>query len=115
MDAIRAEAQEYRQHLSRWVDERLVPQAEELDRRGEFPHALFRELAGLGYLGTMYPEDIGGSGLTYPYTCFTVLCEELARGSVGFAAGVCMQGSTATHTVYEWGAPELRQEFLLPA
>lgn len=115
MDAIRAQAQEYRQHLARWVDERLLPQAEVLDKRGEFPHELFRELADLGYLGTMYPEDVGGSGLSYPYTCFTVLCEELARGSVGFAAGVCMQGSTATHTVYAWGAPELREEFLLPA
>ncbi|MEY4653493.1 MAG: hypothetical protein RI884_2074 [Pseudomonadota bacterium] len=115
MDAIRAQAQEYRQHLARWVDERLLPQAEALDKRGEFPHELFRELADLGYLGTMYPEDVGGSGLSYPYTCFTVLCEELARGSVGFAAGVCMQGSTATHTVYAWGAPELREEFLLPA
>jgi len=115
MDPLRAEAQEYRNHIARWVDERLAPQAQALDERAEFSHELFKELADLGYLGTMYPEDIGGSGLAYPYTCFTVLCEELARGSVGFAAGVCMQGSTATHTVYEWGNPELREKYLLPA
>ena len=97
------DTQEFRSHLVRWVDERLVPQAEALDRQAEFPHALFRELAGLGYLGVLYPESCGGSGLANPYTCFAVLCEELSRGSMGFAAGVCMQGSMATYPIYQWG------------
>jgi alkylation response protein AidB-like acyl-CoA dehydrogenase len=109
------ETREYRQHLSRWVDERLMPQAEALDRSGEFSFELFREIGELGYLGTMYPEADGGSGLQQPYTCFTILCEELARASVGFAAGVCMQGSTATHTLHAWGDEEVRQRYFLPA
>ena len=109
------DAQEFRGHIARWVDERLVPQAEALDRKGEFPHELFRELAGLGYLGALYPESIGGSGLANPYTSFAVLCEELSRGSMGFAAGVCMQGSTATYTLYKWGSKALHERFLLPA
>ena len=109
------DTQEFRSHLARWVDERLVPQAEALDRQAEFPHALFRELAGLGYLGVLYPESSGGSGLPNPYTCFAVLCEELSRGSMGFAAGVCMQGSMATYTIYQWGSPALHERFLQPA
>ena len=109
------ETQEFRSHVARWVDERLAPQADELDRAGEFPHSLFRELAGLGYLGALYPESCGGSGLDKPYTCFAVLCEELSRGSMGFAAGVCMQGSTATYTLYQWGSKALHERFLLPA
>src|SRR3990172_866285 len=95
------DTQEFRSHIARWVDERLAPQADALDREGEFPHELFRELASLGYLGALYPESIGGSGLANPYTSFAVLCEELSRGSMGFAAGVCMQGSTATWTLYK--------------
>jgi alkylation response protein AidB-like acyl-CoA dehydrogenase len=109
------DAREFRRQIARWVDERLVPQAEALDRKGEFPHELFHELASLGYLGALYPESIGGSGLANPYTCFAVLCEELSRGSMGFAAGVCMQGSTATYTLYKWGSTALHQRFLLPA
>lgn len=109
------DAQEFRSHIARWVDERLAPQAEALDRKGEFPHALFRELASLGYLGALYPESIGGSGLANPYTCFAVLCEELSRGSMGFAAGVLMQGSTATYTLYKWGGKALHERFLAPA
>ncbi len=109
------EVDEFRSHVARWVDERLVPQAEALDREGVFPYALFKELGQLGYFGAMYPEGYGGSGLRYPYTCFTVLCEELARGSMGFAAGVCMQGSTATNTIHEWGSATLKELYLRPA
>jgi alkylation response protein AidB-like acyl-CoA dehydrogenase len=115
MDQRLIESEEFRGYVARWVDERLVPQAEALDHAGQFPHELFRELGELGYYGAMYPESAGGSGLKYPYTCFTVLCEELARGSMGFAAGVCMQGSTATHTIYQWGSPRLHELYLAPA
>lgn len=115
MDTGITEAEEFRGYVARWVDERLVPQAEALDHEGTFPHELFRELGEMGYFGAMYPEEVGGSGLQHPYTCFTVLCEELARGSMGFAAGVCMQGSTATHTIHQWGSPKLRDLYLTPA
>jgi alkylation response protein AidB-like acyl-CoA dehydrogenase len=106
---------EFRSYVARWAEERLAPQAEALDRTGAFPHELFRELGELGYYGVMYPESIGGSGLTNPYTCFTVLCEELARASMGFAAAVCMQGSTATHTIFQWGQKVLHEKYLYPA
>lgn len=109
------EVEEFRSYLARWVDERLIPQAEEIDNAGVFPMELFKELGELGYYGAMYPENVGGSGLSKPYTCFTVLCEELARGSMGFAAGVCMQGSTATHTIYQWGSDKLKKQYLEPA
>lgn len=109
------EAEEFRSYIARWVDERLAPQAEALDETGEFPHDLMRELGDLGYFGTMYPEEIGGSGLQNPNLCFAILCEELARASVGFSAGVCMQGSTATHTLHEWGNDMLRETYFAPA
>ena len=115
MDHLKAETEEFRTYVARWVDERLVPQAEALDHAGVFPHELFKELGELGYYGAMYPEEAGGSGLKDPYSCFTVLCEELARGSMGFAAGVCMQGSTATHTIFQWGSPQLHERYLKPA
>ena len=115
MNHLHADVIEFRQHIARWVDERLIPVAEKLDVDEEFSFELFRELGDLGYLGTMYPESIGGSGASYPFTSFTVLCEELARGSMGFAAGVCMHGSTATNTIYEWGSDALKEEYLKPA
>jgi alkylation response protein AidB-like acyl-CoA dehydrogenase len=93
---------EFRDHLARWVKERLQPRAEELDRTGAFARDLFQELAALGYFGIMYPEKYGGMSLGSPYIHYTILCEELAAASMGFAATVCMHASTATHTIYKW-------------
>jgi len=109
------EQREFRDHLARWVDDRLVPVAQELDEKGEFPRELFEELGGLGYFGVLYPEAYGGSGLDNRNAHYTILCEELARGSMGFAAIVCMHASTATNTVYQWGSEALRQKYLVPA
>lgn len=109
------EAEEFRDYIAKWVDERLIPVAEEIDVAGEFPRELAKELGDLGYIGTMYPESAGGSGLDNPNLCFAILNEELARGSVGFAAWICMQGSTATHTIYEWGNDHLRKNYYEPA
>ncbi len=105
----------FRDGLARWVDERLCPRAAELDASGEFARDLFEELGSLGYFGIMYPEEYGGSGITEPYLHYTILCEELARGSMGFAATVCMHASTATHTIFKWGTDELRRRYLVPA
>ncbi|OGT82635.1 MAG: hypothetical protein A3H91_05950 [Gammaproteobacteria bacterium RIFCSPLOWO2_02_FULL_61_13] len=106
---------EFQSHIARWVDERLVPQADALDRAGEFPRELFGELGKLGYYGILYPEQYGGSALEKPYLHYTVLCEELARGSMGFAAIVGMHASAATHTIFAWGSESLRQRYLVPA
>jgi alkylation response protein AidB-like acyl-CoA dehydrogenase len=110
-----SELQEFQSHLARWVDERLVPQAEALDHGRASPQPLFRELGELGYLGLMYPERYGGSGVERPYLHYTVLCEELARGSMGFAAIVGMHGSAATHPLATWGSEALKDRYLAPA
>ena len=106
---------EFRSHIARWVDERLVPVAEELDRANEFPKALFEELGELGYYGIHYPEQYGGSGVDSPNVYYTILIEELSRGSMGLSTIVCMHASTATHTIYKWGSEELKQKYLVPA
>lgn len=105
----------FREHIRRWVDERLVPRAEELDESGEFARDLFKELGDLGYLGTKYPEEYGGAGIEERYIYYTILCEELAYGSMGFAATVAMHGSAASHMLFEEGTEEQKQKYLIPA
>ena len=63
----------------------------------------------------LYPEEYGGSGMSRRYLAYTILCEELSRGHMGFASIVCMHASTATHTIASWGTEALRQRYLVPA
>ncbi len=106
---------QFRDAIARWVDERLVPRAAAIDAADAFPEELFRELGGLGYFGVLYPEKYGGSGMARRYFAYTILCEELSRGHMGFASIVCMHASTATHTIATWGTEALRQRYLVPA
>ena len=109
------EQNEFRRQIARFVDERVTPQAERYDQSGEFPRDIMLELGELGYLGIKYPEKYGGAGLDQPHIYHTIFCEELARGSLGIAAGIAMQTSTATYGVNKWGTEELKQKYLVPA
>ena len=57
------EQREFQRHIARYVDERVIPQAESLDETEEFPREIVKELGDLGYLGIKYPEKYGGGGL----------------------------------------------------
>ncbi|KMY66018.1 hypothetical protein AAU61_18800 [Desulfocarbo indianensis] len=106
---------EFRNHLSRFVDERVAPQAEALDESGDFPRQIMEELGELGYLGIKYPEEYGGAGLDEPHIYHAIFCEELARGSLGVGSALAMHTSTATFGLYKWGSEELKQRYLIPA
>lgn len=109
------EQRDFRKHIARYVDERIIPVAESLDDTEAFPRDIVKELGDLGYLGIRYPEEYGGTGLTEANTFHCIFCEELARGSLGVASVLGMHTSTATHTVYAWGTEELKQRYLVPA
>jgi alkylation response protein AidB-like acyl-CoA dehydrogenase len=106
---------EFRRQIARFVDEKVAPQAERYDQSGEFPREILEELGELGYLGIKYPEQYGGAGLDQPHMYHTIFCEELARGSLGIAAGIAMHTSTATYGVNKWGTEALKQKYLVPA
>ncbi|GAB4522510.1 MAG: isovaleryl-CoA dehydrogenase [Amphiplicatus sp.] len=79
--------EEMRGMLARWVDEKLAPRADEIDRANEFPRDLWPELGALGLLGITADEEFGGAGLGYLAHC--VAMEEISRGSgaVGLSYG----------------------------
>ncbi len=106
---------QFRHTIARWVDERLAPHADALDRADMFPRELFEELGGLGFFGVLFPEEYGGSGMDRGYLAYTLMCEELSRGHMGFASIVCMHASTASHTIASWGTDDLRRRYLIPA
>src|SRR5512137_2133669 len=75
--------------FARFCDQRVAPQAAALDEAHVYPHELMRELAGLGFFGMRYPEEVGGSGLGLME--FALALEEIARGSMSLAGAAAMQ------------------------
>ncbi len=96
-----------------FVAKEILPQARDVDERGEFPRDLFERCAANGYLGLRYPDEVGGMGADF--TTYCLMVEELARGSLSLAAVVSMQGLMGTDFVYRFGTPDHQRRLLEPA
>jgi benzylmalonyl-CoA dehydrogenase len=107
------EQRAFRRTVSRFVDTEVVPVADAIDARGEFPIALFRRLGALGYFGLRYPERYGGAD--GDMVTFCLLAEELGRGSMSLAAAAMMQSLMGTHFVFTYGTEGQRERYLVPA
>jgi len=114
MDFRLTEEQEFfRKTIAETVDKMIVPKADEIDEKDEFPWDLWREFSKLGYLGLRYPEEIGGMNAD-PVTAM-IFYEEITRGSVGFAQSVIMNILMGTYFVYRFGSDAIKERCLLPA
>ena len=111
--ALTAEQEFFKQNVVKLVDEQIVPRAREIDQTDEFPRDLWEKVAGLGYLGLRYPEEVGGMDADN-LTC-ALFYEEITRGSVGFAQSVIMNMLMGTDLVFRFGSPDLRERCFLPA
>ncbi|MCP3687671.1 MAG: acyl-CoA dehydrogenase [Gammaproteobacteria bacterium] len=102
-----------RDAIARFCDEQIAPQAEAMDESHAYPHALFKQLAELGFFGLRYPESVGGSGMDL--ICFCLALEEVARGSMSLAGAVAMQSLMGTEFLYQLGNDDIRERLFKPA
>jgi butyryl-CoA dehydrogenase len=102
-----------RDTFARFSDERIAPQAAALDEAHAFPRELFRELAGLGFFGMRYPEDVGGTGMALTEFCLALA--EIARGSMSLAGAVAMQSLMGTKFLHMLGNSDIIERLFKPA
>ncbi len=102
-----------RKSIARFVDNEIIPKAQEIDEKGEFPVEMLRKIADMGVFGIRYPKNKGGSGGNN--TLYCIICEELARGLMSVAAITAMQSLMGTNFLFHFGTDELREKYFLPA
>jgi alkylation response protein AidB-like acyl-CoA dehydrogenase len=111
---LRSNAEELiRKTMSRFVDNELIPQAKEIDEKGEFPFEIIQELGRMGIFGIRYPKEKGGAGGNN--TLFCIICEELARGLMSVAAISAMQSLMGTNFLFHFGTDEMKEKYFHPA
>jgi alkylation response protein AidB-like acyl-CoA dehydrogenase len=101
---------EVRQLAREFARGEVGPHAREWDERSEFPHAVYRQLGALGFLGVLIPEEYGGAGLTYRE--YVAIVEELGAVEGGVALGVAAHNSLCTNHIYLFGSEEQRRAWL---
>ncbi len=67
----------------KFAADEIAPNARDWDREGAVPQATIDKLAGLGFMGVLVPEELGGAGASY--LGMTVVMEEIARQCGGTA------------------------------
>src|SRR5882672_3023500 len=82
----------------------------EWDEAQTFPLETIRKLGELGYMGAIFPEELGGAGLGYIE--YSIIIEELSRvdGSVGII--VAAHTSLCSNHIYKMGTDEQRRRYL---
>jgi alkylation response protein AidB-like acyl-CoA dehydrogenase len=95
-----------------FAERRIVPVADELERKGEFPHDIIREAAGLGLLGVPYPEEIGGTGLDS--LAYAITIEELSRASGSVGIIVSAHTSLGCNPIWLAGTDAQKERYLRP-
>jgi len=104
--------EEIRRTVRDFAEREIIPVADELERKGKFPHDIIRKAAGLGLLGVPYPEEVGGTGLDS--LAYAITIEELSRASGSVGIIVSAHTSLGCNPLYLAGTPEQKDRYLRP-
>jgi alkylation response protein AidB-like acyl-CoA dehydrogenase len=103
----------FRKTIATFVEKEVIPFADELEKKGEFPTSLFKRAGELGYFGLLYPSKYGGTDTNTVMFC--ILCEELARGWLSLAMITAMQSLMGTNFINRFGTEDHKKRLLVPA
>jgi alkylation response protein AidB-like acyl-CoA dehydrogenase len=99
-----------RKAVREFAEGEIAPHVMEWDEAQTFPLDTIRKLGELGYMGAIFPEELGGSG--FGYIEYSIIIEELSRvdGSVGII--VAAHTSLCSNHIYKAGTQEQRERYL---
>ncbi|MBL8213553.1 MAG: acyl-CoA dehydrogenase family protein [Bryobacterales bacterium] len=104
------EQQQLRRSVREFAAREIAPHVMEWDEAQTFPLGVIRQCGELGYMGSIFPEEYGGAGLTYIDYC--IILEELARVDMSVALIVAAHTSLCSNHIYLAGTEEQKQRYL---
>lgn len=96
--------------VAKFVDNDVIPLAEEIDEQERFPEESFKAMAEMGLFGISLPEEYGGSGADF-LSCLLVM-EELSRGCLSTANTYGAHAVLCTENIYRNGSEAQRRRYL---
>src|ERR671918_614488 len=92
-----------------FVDNEILPNAEEYDHEDKFPEPIVEQMKELGLFGVTIPEEHGGMGLDL--TTYAMIVEELSRGWISIS-GVVNTHFIGSYLLMKFGTDEQKEHFL---
>jgi acyl-CoA dehydrogenase len=102
-----------REQVRRFASTAIAPHAHAWEEANEFPRELYQQSAQAGFLGTGYPEELGGDG--GDLTHVLVAAEEMVLGgkSVGTCVGLGSHG-IALPPIVKFGTDAQKERYVRP-
>ena len=104
---VTAERRAILQTLREFCAAEIRPHVMEWDERQEFPREVFRKLGDLGFLGVLFPEELGGAGLST--MDYAAIVEEIASVDGSVALALAAHTSLGSNHIYQFGTEAQRR------
>lgn len=95
-----------------FAQERLKPFAAEWDREHRYPAEALREMAELGFLGMLVPEQWGGANTGH--VAYAMALEEIAAGDGACSTIMSVHNSVGCMPILKYGTDAQKTEYLRP-
>ena len=104
------EQQQLRKHVREFAEAEIGPHVLEWDENQIFPLEVIKKCGELGFLGAIFPEELGGAGLGY--IDYAIIIEELARVDPSVGLIVAAHNSLCTNHIFTAGSDEQRAKYI---
>lgn len=106
------EQEQLRRTVRAFAEGELAPHVMEWDEAAHFPATVLAQLAEMGLMGVIFPEEYGGAGLGYVE--YVIAIEELARVDGSVALSLAAHNSLCTNHIFKFGSEAQRRKYVVP-
>jgi len=99
-----------RDSVRSFVDDHIMPRADEIDRTDTFPRDLWVPLGELGVHGLTVSEEYGGVAMGY--TAQAIAVEEISRASASVGLSFGAHSNLCINQIFRWGNEAQKQKYL---
>jgi alkylation response protein AidB-like acyl-CoA dehydrogenase len=108
--SVSAERDTILQTLRDFCQAEIRPHVLEWDEKQQFPREVFRRLGELGFLGTIFPEEYGGAGLSTED--YSAIVEEVACVDGAVALALAAHTSLGSSHIFLFGTEAQKHRYL---
>jgi alkylation response protein AidB-like acyl-CoA dehydrogenase len=98
--------------VKEFAREEVLPRAADIDERAEYPADLVAKMGELGLMGSPFPEEYGGAGLSY--VTFALIVEEVCRACASTGLIMDVNISLCGEPILIFGTDEQKRAYLAP-
>ncbi len=102
-----------REQVRRFAASAIAPHAHDWEEANEFPRELYQQSAAAGFLGTGYPEELGGDGGDLSHVLVAAEEMVIAGKSVGTCVGLGSHG-IALPPIVKFGNDAQKERYVRP-